>query len=76
MQHDSCSIQSYIEAKANFYIIFQKEFVPLAEETVIEFVPILYMLGFGLVAAIPALIISRLLSPRRRLNPIKFLPME
>ena len=51
MQHDNCSIQSYIEAKANFYIIFQKEFVPLAEETVIEFVPILYMLGFGLVAA-------------------------
>ena len=76
MQHDSCSIQSCIEVKANSYIIFQKEFVPLAEETVIEFVPILYMLGFGLVAAIPALVISRLLSPRRRLNPIKFLPME
>ena len=48
----------------------------MAEETVIEFVPILYMLGFGLVAAIPALVISRLISPRRRLNPIKFLPME
>jgi NADH:ubiquinone oxidoreductase subunit 3 (subunit A) len=76
MQHVSCSIQSYIEIKANFYIIFRKEFVPLAEETVIQFVPILYMLGFGLVAAIPALVISRLLSPRRRLNPIKFLPME
>ena len=48
----------------------------MAEDTVIEFVPILYMLGFGLVAAIPALVISRLISPRRRLNPIKFLPME
>jgi NADH:ubiquinone oxidoreductase subunit 3 (subunit A) len=48
----------------------------LVEETVTEFVPILYMLGFGLVAAIPALIISRLISPRRRFNPVKFLPME
>ena len=48
----------------------------MAEETVSEFVPILYMLGFGLVAAIPALVISRLISPRRRLNPIKVLPME
>jgi NADH-quinone oxidoreductase subunit A len=53
-----------------------KGFVLLAEETVIEFVPILYMLGFGLVAAVPALVISRLISPRRRLNPVKFLPME
>jgi NADH:ubiquinone oxidoreductase subunit 3 (subunit A) len=48
----------------------------LAEETVLNFVPILYMLGFGLLAAIPALVISRLISPRRRFNPVKFLPME
>jgi NADH-quinone oxidoreductase subunit A len=34
------------------------------------------MLGFGLVAAVPALVLSRLLSPRRRFNPVKFLPME
>ena len=34
------------------------------------------MLGFGLVASIPALIISKLISPRKRYNPVKFLPME
>ncbi len=34
------------------------------------------MLGFGLVASVPALIISKLISPRRRYNPVKFLPME
>jgi NADH-quinone oxidoreductase subunit A len=34
------------------------------------------MLGFGLLVAIPALVISRLISPRRRYNPVKFLPME
>jgi NADH-quinone oxidoreductase subunit A len=50
--------------------------VDLAGETAAEFAPILYMLGFGLVAGVPALILSRLLSPRRRYNPVKFLPME
>ena len=34
------------------------------------------MLGFGVLAGVPALIISRLIAPRRRYNPIKFLPME
>ena len=34
------------------------------------------MLGFGLLVSIPAIIISRLISPRRRYNPVKFLPME
>ena len=34
------------------------------------------MLGFGLLVSIPALVISRLISPRRRYNPVKFLPME
>jgi NADH:ubiquinone oxidoreductase subunit 3 (subunit A) len=48
----------------------------LAGETAAHFAPILYMLGFGLVASIPALILSRLISPRRRYNPVKFLPME
>jgi len=36
----------------------------------------MYMFGFGVLAAVPALILSRLLSPRRRYNPVKFLPME
>lgn len=37
---------------------------------------ILLMFGFAVVAVGPALIISRMLSPRRRSNPVKFLPME
>jgi NADH-quinone oxidoreductase subunit A len=48
----------------------------LAGETAAQFTPIMYMLGFGVLAAVPALILSRLLSPRRRYNPVKFLPME
>jgi NADH:ubiquinone oxidoreductase subunit 3 (subunit A) len=48
----------------------------LAGETAAQFSPIIYMLGFGLVVSIPAIVISRLISPRRRYNPVKFLPME
>ena len=48
----------------------------MAGETAAGFTPIFYMLGFGLLASVPALILSRLLSPRRRYNPVKFLPME
>ena len=48
----------------------------MAGETAAQFSPIIYMLGFGLLVSIPALVISRLISPRRRYNPVKFLPME
>jgi NADH:ubiquinone oxidoreductase subunit 3 (subunit A) len=48
----------------------------LAGETAAQFTPIIYMLGFGLLVSIPALVISRLISPRRSYNPVKFLPME
>jgi NADH-quinone oxidoreductase subunit A len=34
------------------------------------------MFGFAIVAVGPALLISRMISPRRRSNPVKFLPME
>ena len=34
------------------------------------------MFGFAVVAMAPALLISRLVYPRRRSNPVKFLPME
>ena len=34
------------------------------------------MFGFALVAVAPALVISRMISPRRYSNPVKFLPME
>ena len=37
---------------------------------------ILMMFGFAVVAMAPALLISRLVSPRKRSNPVKFLPME
>jgi NADH-quinone oxidoreductase subunit A len=43
----------------------------LAGETASQFTPIMYMFGFGVLAAVPALILSRLLY-----NPVKFLPME
>jgi NADH:ubiquinone oxidoreductase subunit 3 (subunit A) len=48
----------------------------LAVEAATQFTPVLYMFGFGLVAAVPALVLSRLIAPRRRYNPVKFLPME
>jgi NADH-quinone oxidoreductase subunit A len=48
----------------------------LAGELASEFTPILYALGIGLMAGIPSIILSKLLSPRKRYNPVKFLPME
>ena len=48
----------------------------MAGETAAQFSPLIYMLGFGLLVSIPAIVISRLISPRRRYNPVKFLPME
>jgi NADH-quinone oxidoreductase subunit A len=44
--------------------------------TIAQFTPVIYMFGFGVLASVPALILSRLISPRRRYNPVKFLPME
>jgi NADH-quinone oxidoreductase subunit A len=41
----------------------------LAGELASEFTPILYALGIGIMAGIPSLILSRLLSPRKRYNP-------
>jgi NADH-quinone oxidoreductase subunit A len=34
------------------------------------------MFGFAVVATAPALLISRMISPRKIHNPVKFLPME
>lgn len=48
----------------------------MAGELASQFTPILYALGIGVMAGIPSLILSRLLSPRKRYNPVKFLPME
>jgi NADH:ubiquinone oxidoreductase subunit 3 (subunit A) len=41
-----------------------------------QFTPILYALGIGIMAGVPSLLLARLLSPRKRYNPVKFLPME
>jgi NADH:ubiquinone oxidoreductase subunit 3 (subunit A) len=48
----------------------------LASELASQFTPILYALGIGIMAGVPSLILARLLSPRKRYNPVKFLPME
>ncbi len=41
------------------------------------FEPLLWMLLFGVVASVPALIVARMVAPRRRFwNPIKYMPME
>ena len=37
---------------------------------------VVLMFGFAVVAMGPALLISRMISPRKRSNPVKFLPME
>ncbi|MFQ6025410.1 MAG: NADH-quinone oxidoreductase subunit A [Nitrosopumilaceae archaeon] len=34
------------------------------------------MFGFAIIAVGPALLISRMIAPRKRSNPVKFLPME
>ena len=45
-------------------------------EVVSGYSHVLMMFGFAIVATAPALLISRMISPRRRSNPVKFLPME
>ena len=37
---------------------------------------VVLMFGFAIVAMAPALMISRMISPRKKGNPVKFLPME
>ena len=48
----------------------------LVGEAAANFSQVMMMFGFAIVATAPALLISRMLSPRRRSNPVKFLPME
>jgi len=48
----------------------------LVGETMASYSQVMLMFGFAVVAMAPALIISRMISPRRRSNPVKFLPME
>lgn len=41
-----------------------------------SFSPVLLMFGFAVAATAPALLISRMIAPRKKSNPVKFLPME
>ena len=45
-------------------------------ETVAGYSNVLFMFGFAIVALAPALVISRMIAPRAKSNPVKFLPME
>lgn len=48
----------------------------LVGEAVGNYSNVILMFGFAIAATAPALLISRMISPRRRSNPVKFLPME
>ena len=45
-------------------------------ETVAGYSNVLFMFGFAILALAPALVVSRMISPRTKSNPVKFLPME
>ena len=45
-------------------------------ETVAGYSNVLFMFGFAVLALAPALVISRMIAPRTKSNPVKFLPME
>ena len=45
-------------------------------ETVAGYSNVLFMFGFAILALAPALVIARMISPRTKSNPVKYLPME
>ena len=45
-------------------------------ETVAGYSNVLFMFGIAVLALAPALVISRMISPRTKSNPVKYLPME
>ena len=45
-------------------------------ETVAGYSNVLFMFGFAVLALAPALVVSRMIAPRTKSNPVKFLPME
>lgn len=48
----------------------------LVGEVAGSFSPVVLMFGFAIIATAPVLLISRMIAPRRRSSPVKFLPME
>ena len=50
--------------------------IKLVGEIAGNYSTVVLMFGFAVVAMAPALLISRMISPRKKINPVKFLPME
>ena len=67
-----------IDLKKEAYLFIQKlgSKAKLVGELAGNYSTVVLMFAFGIVAMGPALIISRMISPRKRSNPVKFLPME
>jgi len=59
-----------------FLYYFQGLKATLVGEVAGNYSPIIMMFGFAVAAMAPALLISRMISPRVRSSPVKFLPME
>ncbi len=74
-----CKIQIFPnKIKKCAYLFIQKVGLKakLVGELAGNYSTVVLMFGFAVAAMGPALIISRMLSPRKRSNPVKFLPME
>jgi NADH-quinone oxidoreductase subunit A len=65
-------------SKKSAYLFIQKLGfkAELVGELAGNYSTVVLMFGFAVAAMAPALVISRMLSPRKRSNPVKFLPME
>ena len=48
----------------------------LVGEVAGSFSPVVLMFGFAIIATAPVLLLSRMIAPRRKSSPVKFLPME
>jgi len=52
------------------------EIAKLVGELAGNYSTVVLMFAFGIAVMAPALVIARMISPRKRSNPVKFLPME
>ncbi|MHA7647917.1 NADH-quinone oxidoreductase subunit A [Nitrosopumilus sp. S4] len=70
-------MKKLIEKKEEYLFIQKSESEDkLVGELAGNYSTVVLMFGFAVVAMAPALLISRMISPRRKSNPVKFLPME
>jgi NADH-quinone oxidoreductase subunit A len=73
----SCFEKNLIQKNVHTFLYSEKSLkATLVGEAASDFSQVMMMFGFAIVATAPALLLSRMLSPRRRSNPVKFLPME